>query len=160
MTGSDTAQSFVAQINRSRSRSRQQSKVQLESADSPLPLDDEWDDTPLFQNPPHELGLHFLKYFPLYSSVLHSLAQCFERVGQYEEALFLYQEVLLVRESTIGRLHPDYSLTMNSLGVMMLSMGDVEGTALLHYYIQLLCTAMYYSALLRNALCCNISVKY
>jgi tetratricopeptide (TPR) repeat protein len=46
--------------------------------------------------------------------------------GQYEQALPLFQEALRIVEQVLGKLHPDYALSLNNLAGLYRTQGQYE----------------------------------
>ena len=54
---------------------------------------------------------------PDYATSLNYLAMCYADIGNYEEALTLYKEVVKIRLQVLGDIHPDYAASLNNLAL-------------------------------------------
>ena len=57
---------------------------------------------------------------------LNNLAELYESMGRYEEALPLHQRSLAIREQELGSNHPDTASSLNNLAALYESMGRYE----------------------------------
>lgn len=62
----------------------------------------------------------------VYGEVFHYLAIACEYLGKYSQAETYYQKALDVRLKLLGRLHKDYSITLNNLALLYEKMGKYE----------------------------------
>ena len=72
-----------------------------------------------------DTNLHFLQHFPGYIVCLNSLAQCFHLNKEFERSNDMYLRVLNIRAFVYSKYHPDYSCTVNCLGLLKLDMNEI-----------------------------------
>jgi tetratricopeptide (TPR) repeat protein len=59
-----------------------------------------------------------------YAVCLHILANLYQSIKQYKDALFFYQKALEIERKTIGTDHPHYAACLNDLALLYKSMGE------------------------------------
>jgi tetratricopeptide (TPR) repeat protein len=61
-----------------------------------------------------------------YALLLSRAGTCFESAGQYDKALPLFEEALLIRREVLGEQHPVYASSLNNLAGLYESMGNYD----------------------------------
>src|SRR5207302_1041994 len=61
-----------------------------------------------------------------YAISLDDLAWLYQRIGQYDKALPLYEQALVIRKKVLGEEHPDYAQILNNLAVLNCKMGQYD----------------------------------
>ena len=56
------------------------------------------------------------KTHPNYAVSLNNIANIFQSMGNYEEALKYFKECLKIQEEVLGKSHPDYAASLNNIG--------------------------------------------
>jgi pentatricopeptide repeat protein len=130
-----------------------------------LKLNDEWRSwnrktmeriTDIFPQPRHENRAVWMMYVPhtqyiittvkkSYSktmdlpwSLLHNLGQCSYLQGKYAEAEAIYRQTVQLKETVLGKDHPDTLITMNSLATSLLEQGNyIEAETMYRQTLQL-----------------------
>jgi len=59
-------------------------------------------------------------------TLLNRMGYYLEKIGNYEQALPLYQKALKIREQVLGKQHPSYATSLNSLAALYYSQGQYE----------------------------------
>ncbi|KAK8130828.1 kinesin light chain [Apiospora sp. TS-2023a] len=65
-------------------------------------------------------------------SLQHNVAECYDLLGRYSEAEEMHRETLALRETVLGREHPDTLDSMNNLALVLSSQGKYSEAEEMH----------------------------